>query len=169
MTLEQYPGGWRWQDSIERARMLLCLAWLVRVEDTPEHREWLSRIASDLIERQDRSGALQEKLAGTGGGHYLIPQSNEAYGTGETPLIQRTAIPRQISSTRQGSLFWALRSLRDRRRQAEGRRTGLRISSAGAGPFGRSAVARRLLVRAFDFRRWDYWAQRRCGLGRVER
>jgi hypothetical protein len=41
MTMEAYPQKWRWQDTMERARMLLCLSWLVRLEDTAEHRQWL--------------------------------------------------------------------------------------------------------------------------------
>ena len=161
MTMEQYPAGWRWQDSIERARMLLCLAWLLRVDDTPEHREWLSRIAGDLIERQDRSGALQEKLAGTGGGHYLIPQSNETYGTGETPLIQKDGDP---ASDQLYTAGFAL--------------LGFHEAFAATGDARLKAAEDRLAdflcrvqvrsdalpwldgcwFRAFDFRRWDYWA-----------
>ena len=38
-----YPNEWRWNNGIqqERTRMLIPLAWLVRVEDSPEHRDWL--------------------------------------------------------------------------------------------------------------------------------
>ena len=93
MTMKAYPGGWRWGDNIERAHMLLCLAWLVRVQDTPEHREWLQTVAGDLLEHQDACGSIREWLSGTGGGHYRIPPSNEAYGTGETPLIQQNGDP----------------------------------------------------------------------------
>jgi hypothetical protein len=48
--MEKYPDGWFWTNGIqqERARMLLVLAWLLRVEDTPEHRAWLDRIATDI-------------------------------------------------------------------------------------------------------------------------
>ncbi|HNT35074.1 MAG TPA: hypothetical protein PKH07_08760, partial [bacterium] len=56
MTMEAYPDGWLWQDSLERARMLLCLSWLVRLEDTPEHREWLHRVADDLLAYQVSCG-----------------------------------------------------------------------------------------------------------------
>ena len=93
MTMNVYPGGWRWKNNLERAHMLLCLAWLVRIEDTPEHREWLNRVADDLLKSQSASGAIYETLAGTGGGHYQVPQSNEAYGTTETPLIQNNGDP----------------------------------------------------------------------------
>ena len=93
MTMKAYPGQWLWQNNIERARMLLCLAWLVRVEDTPEHREWLSRVADDLLACQQASGAIHERLGrGTGGG-FQAPQRNEDYGTGETPLLQQDGDP----------------------------------------------------------------------------
>ena len=55
-TMELYPGGWRWADNMERARMLLPLAWLVRVEDTPEHRRWLQTVAADLVKHQHAPG-----------------------------------------------------------------------------------------------------------------
>jgi hypothetical protein len=93
MTMKVYPDSWRWKNNLERAHMLLCLAWLVRVDDTPEHREWLSRVANDLLKWQSSSGAIYEIVAETGGGHYQIPKSNEAYGTTETPLIQNNGDP----------------------------------------------------------------------------
>jgi hypothetical protein len=93
MTMKAYPDQWHWQNSIERARMLLCLAWLVRVEDTPEHREWLARVAGDLIACQQPSGAIQERLGPTHGGHFRTPKSNAEYGTGETPLVQQNGDP----------------------------------------------------------------------------
>mgnify|MGYP002410738032 CR=1 FL=1 len=39
--MEAYPDKWRWTNGIqqERGRMLLTLAWLIRVEDRPEYRE----------------------------------------------------------------------------------------------------------------------------------
>jgi len=93
MTMAQYPNGWRLNDQVQRSRMLLCLAWLVRVEDTAEHRQWLARIAGDLLESQQPSGAIRERLEGVEHGHYRVPQSNEAYGTTETPLLQQPGDP----------------------------------------------------------------------------
>jgi hypothetical protein len=90
MTMAVYPDGWRWRgDNLERARMLLCLAWLVRVQDTREHRGWLNAVVRDLLTSQQPSGALRERIVGIkDGGHYSVPVSNEAYGTTETPLQQ---------------------------------------------------------------------------------
>ena len=93
MTMQVYPAQWRWQDNLERAHMLLCLAWLVRVEDTPEHREWLTRVAGDLLVWQQPSGAIHERLVTLQGGHYRVPQRNEEYGTTETPLLQQDGDP----------------------------------------------------------------------------
>ena len=90
--MKAYPDKWDWcirSGSIERARFLLPLAWLVRVEDTPEHRQWLRRIASDLIELQDACGAIREIIGN--GGHGTA--SNSEYGTRETSLIQNNGDP----------------------------------------------------------------------------
>jgi hypothetical protein len=93
MTMKVYPDQWLWQDNLERARMLLCLSWLVRVEDTPEHREWLTRVAGDLLAWQQPSGAIHERLGQAHGGGFRTPKSNEEYGTGETPLLQQNGDP----------------------------------------------------------------------------
>ena len=93
MMMEAYPDKWRWGDNIERGRMLLCLAWLVRLEDTAEHRGWLRRIIDDLMAIQHDSGALPESFYAKPGGHYQVPQTNEAYGTTEAPLLQENGDP----------------------------------------------------------------------------
>lgn len=93
LTMKAYPQGWRWKDNIERSRMLLCLAWLVRAEDTPEHRGWLRQVASDLLERQGPTGSIHEWFGAEASGFFQIPVSNEAYGTTETPLIQQNGDP----------------------------------------------------------------------------
>ena len=92
MLMEAYPDKWSWcnrSGSIERARALLPLAWLVRVRDTPEHRRWLRRVASDLIAVQDQTGAIRETIGD--GGHGTA--SNAEYGTCETSLIQANGDP----------------------------------------------------------------------------
>jgi hypothetical protein len=159
--MQAYPAGWRLQDNSERARMLLPLAWLIRVEDTPEHRDWLERITRDLLERMDPCGAIAEHLAGTGGGHYHVPQSNEAYGTGECPLLQENGDP--VSDQLYTSGF-ALLGLHEA--------AGVSSSTLAADAEKRLAAylcriqARSVAVpyldgawlRGFDFDRWDYWA-----------
>lgn len=95
MTMAAYPNEWRWTNGLqqERARMLLALAWLIRVEDKPEHRQWLKTIASDMLAFQDRSGGIREELGAPGKSSIPPPKSNEAYGTHEEPLIQQDGDP----------------------------------------------------------------------------
>lgn len=89
ITMKNYPDGWRWTNGLaqEKARMILPLAWLVRVEDTPVHRANLMRVIGDLLKLQDSSGAIREELGDLKMGVYPPPQSNEAYGTHEASLI----------------------------------------------------------------------------------
>lgn len=161
MTMDVYPDGWRWNDAIERARMLLCLAWLARVEDTPEHRGWLTRVTDDLLAHQKPCGAIAEFMATTGGGHYHIPATNEAYGTGETPLFQRNGDP---VSDQLYTTGFALLGLHE----AAAATGDARLRDAEdklAGYLCRIQVHSRELpylngtwFRAFDYKRWDYWA-----------
>ena len=69
----------RWQITLERSRFILPLAWLVCVEDTPEHRAWLERMVTDLLADQVECGAIRTRTVHS-------PSSNESYGTGETSL-----------------------------------------------------------------------------------
>ena len=89
--MEGYPDKWRWTNGLtqEKARMILCLSWLVRVDDTPENRDYLRRVAYDLIELQDECGAIREELGDLSMGVYPPPQSNEGYGTNEASLLGR--------------------------------------------------------------------------------
>ncbi len=161
MTMKVYPDGWRWRDNLERARMLLCLAWLVRVEDTAEHREWLRRVANDLLESQSKSGAIQDRINGTGGGHYQIPQSNDAYGTGETPLIQKNGDPASDQLYTTGFALLGLheavaatgdKKLRDAENKLSEFLCRIQIRSE------KFPYLNGWWFRAFDDRRWEFWA-----------
>jgi hypothetical protein len=94
MTMEAYPA-WKWTNGFtqELARMLLPLAFLARVEDTDEHRAWLGRIAGDLLENMQPSGAIRERLGPLETGDYAPPKSNAEYGTREASLIQQNGDP----------------------------------------------------------------------------
>jgi len=160
MLMEAYPDGWYWvvrSSQIERARALLPLAWLVRVDDTPEHRRWLRTVAADLVAAQDASGAIRETLGGTD----QAVESNAAYGTGEVTILQENGDP-----------------LADMLYTCNFAVIGLHEAAAATGdPFYREAEDKlagfltRIQVRSdahpeldgawyrgFDFRRWDYWA-----------
>ena len=160
MTMKVYPDGWRWKNNLERAHMLLCLAWLVRVEDTPQHREWLSRVANDLLKWQSPSGAIYETLVGTGG-HYQVPQSNEAYGTTETPLIQNNGDP---ASDQLYTTGFALLGLHEAV-GATGDKTLQDAENKLAEFLCRIQIRSKKFpyldgwwFRAFDDRRWEFWA-----------
>ncbi|PQO33707.1 hypothetical protein [Blastopirellula marina] len=95
IMMSHYPDGWRWTNGIqqERARMLLPLAWLVRVDDRPEHRRWLRQIAEDVIACQDASGAIREELGRLDRGAYPPHHNNESFGAHEAPLIHENGEP----------------------------------------------------------------------------
>jgi hypothetical protein len=161
MTMKAYPHGWRWKDNIERARMLLCLAWLVRVEDTPEHREWLKRVAGDLLERQGPTGSIHEWLGAETSGFFQIPVSNEAYGTTETPLIQRNGDPATDQLYTTGFALFGLHEAAAATGDAGLRRAEDSLAAFLCRIQIRSAKFRWLdgwWFRAFDDHRWEAWA-----------
>jgi len=159
--MEAYPAGWRWGDNSERTDMLWTLAWLLRADDQPQHREWLHRVANDLVATMDPTGAIPERLAGTGGGHYQVPQSNELFGVGESPLIHNPDDP--VSDQLYTTAF-ALIALHEaagvtgdtKLKEAEDRlakylcRIQVRAESL---PYLNGTW-----FRAFDYKKWDYWA-----------
>jgi len=163
LTMAGYPDQWRWTNGMqqERARMLLPLAWLVRVDDTAEHRAWLRQVTTDLLAFQDSCGAIREEVGGAGKGAYGPPPTNEAYGTSEAPLIQANGD-----------------SLCDLLYTTNFAFVGLHEAAAATGDADLREAADRLAAflcriqvhspehpqldggwfRAFDFGRWDYWA-----------
>ncbi len=94
MTMNVYPKL-KWTNGLtqEMARLLLPLAFLLRVEDTPRNRGWLERVSHDLLENMQPCGAIREMMGLLEGGTYVSPRSNEAYGTNEAPLIQENGDP----------------------------------------------------------------------------
>ncbi|MFN3649839.1 MAG: hypothetical protein ACK47B_09665 [Armatimonadota bacterium] len=160
-TMDAYPSGWRWRDNLDRARMILALAWLVRVDDRPQHREWLTRVTRDMLRNQRPSGALAEEVNEQGGGGHLhVPPSNESYGTGETPLIQKNGDPVSDQLYTTGFALFGLREAAAATgepwmREAEDRlaRYLCRIQiRAPEHPYLDGAW-----FRAFDYGRWEYF------------
>lgn len=163
MTMDNYPDGWKWTNGIqqERAKMLLPLSWLVRIEDTPKHREWLRKVAGDLLKTQHKSGAIREEIGEAGKGGFPPPSSNEKYGTTETPLIQSNEDGVSDMLYTVGFTF-----------------LGLHEAAAATGDQYYSDAENKLAqflcriqiqsethpeldggwFRAFDFNRWEYWA-----------
>jgi hypothetical protein len=161
MTMKAYPHGWRWKDNIERARMLLCLAWLVRLDDTPEHREWLQRVSGDLLQRQGPTGAIHEWFGAEASGFFQIPASNEAYGTTETPLIQQNGDPATDQLYTTGFALFGLHEAAAATGDPELRRAEDRLAGFLCRIQIRSAKFPWLngwWFRAFDDKRWEAWA-----------
>lgn len=141
--------------------MLLALAWLVRVDDTPRHREWLATIASDLLSTQDPSGAIRDVIAPPGGPGYHPPASNEAYGTAEAPLIQSND---DAAADLLYTCNFALLALHEAA-AATGDGTLREAEDALAGFLCRAQIESERLpeldgawFRAFDLARWECWS-----------
>ncbi|MFO7976111.1 MAG: hypothetical protein R6V12_15920 [Candidatus Hydrogenedentota bacterium] len=163
MTMEAYPDQWRWTNGLqqERARMLLCLSWLVRVDDTPKHRAWLDKIASDLLASQDECGAIREELGKTGFGSFAPPASNKAYGTAEAPLIQKNGDPLCDLLYTTNFAFLGLHEAAAATGKPEYMRASDKLARFLCRIQIRSETHPELdggWFRAFDFDRWEYWA-----------
>ena len=154
--MDAFPDGWGSEGNrheTERCRMLLPLAWLLRVDDTPEHREWLRGIVEYVLAAQHASGAIR---------HRFIEETttNEQYGTGECALIQSNSD--SVADLLYATNFAFL---------------GLHEAAAATGDPETAQAADRLAdfmiriqirsethpeldggwYRGFDFKRWDYW------------
>ena len=161
LMMEAFPAKWRWNDNMERARMLPCLAWLARLEDSPRHRQWLRQLVEELLAIQQPTGALPERFRGASGSHYQVPRSNEAYGTTETPLIQQNGDPASdqlyVSGFALFGLHEAAAVLQDPRVTAAEDKLAEYLCRIQT----RSRKLPELSgawFRAFDFQRWEPWA-----------
>lgn len=161
-TMDGYPDKWLWGSSMQtqRARMILPLAWLVRVENTEQNRQWLDKMVNELLKYQDASGAIQEEL-GKGKGMFKPLNTNNDYGSDEGSLIDKNG---EKVSCMLYTCNFALFSLNE---AAEA--TGNKNYKAAVNKL--SDFLTRIQVqstkhndldgawfRAFDYGRWDYWA-----------
>ncbi len=161
-TMAQYPNGWRWTNGLsqEKARILLPLAWLVRVKDTPENRAMLYKVVDGLLALQDPCGAIREELGLPEKGKYPPPRSNEEYATKEASLIAKNGDPVSDLLYTTNFAFLGLHEAAaatgdERIVQAENKlaeflcRIQIRSDAAPSLDGG--------WFRAFDFRRWEHW------------
>jgi hypothetical protein len=162
ITMEDYPAKWKWTNGIqqERARMILPLAWLVRVDDTPEHRKWLDNMVNELLVNQKPCGAIIEELGDEKLGMYGR-STNKDYGTGEATLIFKNGDP--VSDLLYTSNF-AVFSLNEAARVTNNP-AYIEAVSKLAGFLVRIQVKSEKFndldgawFRAFEFEKWDYWA-----------
>lgn len=137
----------------ERCRMLLPLAWLVRADDTPEHRRWLDTIASYVIDLQDSSGAIPQ-VPGS------VVAGNDGYGTGECALSHKAGDPVTDALY---SINFAFIGMHESA-AATGDERYARSAAKMADFFLRSQTSSQsrpeldgTWYRGFDFRKWDYW------------
>lgn len=158
--MQLYPN-WQAQNGIqqERARMILPLAWLVRVEDTPQHREWLDIVVKKFLENQDACGAIREELSTLPGRQSLLVTSNSRYGLGEASLIAENGDPVADMLYTCNFGFFALNEAY----QATGfyKEQLDRLADFLVRIQVRSDCHHDLdggWFRAFDYDRWDYWA-----------
>ncbi len=160
-----YPQQWGVTGiQMDRTRMILPLAWLLRVEDTPEHRTWLHMVVEDM-DQDMKTGTIPERIepetSKYGGGHYKSPQSNEAYGTTESSIIQRDG---DACSDLLYAVNFAFAGLHEAAavtgdkyyKEAEDKlakflcRVQIRSEALPEWDGG--------WFRAFDYKRWEYWA-----------
>ncbi len=162
MCMAVYPDGWRWTNSLtaEMARLLLPLSFLVRVEDTPEHRAWLARVAGDVVGCMAPCGAVQDMFGDLSRGKYPPPQSNESYGTTEASLIQNNGDP---ATDLLYTANWAYIGLHEAS-LVLGDRELAAACERMTDFFCRIQVTSRAhpyldgsWMRSFDFDKWEYW------------
>ena len=90
-----YPSQWIPTSNgiaMQRARIILPLAFLVRANDTALHRQWLHTAIDGLMSRQHCEGgtwcAFKEELSHPGWAKGTRVPDNADYGTFEAPLNQ---------------------------------------------------------------------------------
>jgi hypothetical protein len=162
MTMEAYPDRWQWTNGIqqERGRMLLPLAWLVRVDDRPQHRVWLKRIVRDIERCQDACGAIREELGAAGQGECPPPPSNAKYGTAEASLIQENGDPLADLLYTCNFTFLGLHEAYAATGDKQYRRMADRLADFLVRIQVKSEAHPQLdggWFRAFDYRKWEYW------------
>ena len=155
MMMAAYPN-WRLEANRveqERCRMLLPLAWLVRADDTPEHRQWLDTIARYVIGLQDASGAIPQ-IPGT------IIASNEGYGTGECAVTHRPGDPATDALYSINFAFIGLHEAAAATGEERYVQAAAKLAEFFIRTQTRSEIRSELdgtWYRGFDFKKWDYW------------
>ena len=84
-----------WQNGAtgDWCRILLPYAMLVEVDDTPEHREWLEKVADFFVDKLNEYGTVAEVMGKRELGHYPSPTCNADHGKGECALVQFNGDP----------------------------------------------------------------------------
>ncbi len=162
ITMQKYPD-WKWTNGVqqERARMLLPLAWLVKVDDSPLHRKWLYTIADKLLSNLQESGAIKEELGTQDGGRYAKILSNKEYGSREAPIIANNgdAVADLLYTTN-----FAFFTLNEAAHAVDDARLKGAVKEIRDFLIRAQVTSQKhpdldgAWFRAFDYKRWDYWA-----------
>lgn len=161
MTMAAYPN-WRWAAGMnaEIARMLLPLAFLVRVRDCAEYRDWLSLISDELLHSMQPCGAIQEKVGSLENGSIPPPRSNADYGKREATIIQQNGDPAADFLYTCNFAFLGLHEAA----MATGDAKYFKASAQLADLFCRSQLRSAhhpyldgVWMRSFDYQLWEYW------------
>ena len=162
LIMEAYPKKWLWGSSLQtqRARMILALAWLVRVEDTKEHRRWLDLIASDILKNQVECGAIREEI-GEGKGDFRELKSNNDYGTDEGSLVFKNGDPAADMLYVNNFALFSLNEAAHATGNIKYKQAVDKLSNFLIRVQIKSKKHTDLdggWFRGFDYNRWDYWA-----------
>lgn len=161
LTMQSYPNGWKSSNSLTTAlaRLLLPLAWLVRISPTDESRSWLNRIGKDLLAHQDACGAIREWYLPHG--IQGPPESNSEYGTREGCLIQNNGDPIADLIYTVNFAFIGLHEAYFATKDATFKGAADRMAEFLIRAQVRSEAHPEFngaWLRGFDFRSWEYWA-----------
>jgi hypothetical protein len=162
-TMEAYPLNWKAADSItsSQARLLLPLAWLVRVSPSAETRSWLNRIGGDILSHQVACGAIEEWFQPRMEGVQGPPRSNAEYGTSEGPIIQNNGDPAADLLYTNNFAFIGLHEAYAATGDSHWKEAEDRLAAFLVRAQVQSSAHPELSgawFRAFDFQAWDYWA-----------
>lgn len=162
ITMKKYPD-WKWTNGIQQeyTRMILPLSWLVRIENTPEHREWLRFVCDQLLADLTKNGAIMEKLGKAGLGRYERIASNAEYGSKEAPLISTNGDPVTDLLYTLNFAFFSLNEAAAATGEVKYANATAHIADFMQRSQVSSSTHKDLdgaWFRAFDYKRWDYWA-----------
>ncbi|MDD3038015.1 hypothetical protein [Bacteroides sp.] len=163
ITMESYPSKWGWTNGIqqEKARMILPLAWLVRVEPTDENKKWLNFMVDELLKNQVECGAIREELGDPNAGMFGKTKSNADYGKHEAPLISRNGDPVADMLYTSNFAFIGLNEAAKATGDLKHIEAVNKLSDFLTRIQVRSEHFKNVdgaWFRAFNYKNWDYWA-----------
>ena len=159
--MEVYPElKWMNDYSGEPVKMLRPLSFLYRLEKTPEHKEYLERVAAHVESLMDASGAVKASQDHPEDALFPPPRSNEEYGTREASLTQTEKDPCCDLLYTQVFAFAGLHEAY----MATGEEKYKRLADKAASFLIRTQTVSEkhkelsgMWMRSFDFETWEYY------------